>query len=140
MPIPMQILTAVAFELVLIFLCILFDEWRNKKPDSPEPAVDEFDEWFVLIDGTPVALLKNPEDADMFWFTWEVVEVDGRLVPEDLWDYSNDKRRSFRHVRTSELNEHAFPGGTKPLETGRVLIRSLYRCQSIESNADQTRN
>jgi hypothetical protein len=91
------------------------------------PAIDAADRWFVLLNGEPVAMLSNPHDADMFWFTWDVHSIGQGYVSADLWQYSNDERRSFRHVDTDELDPYAFPGGTGLLDSGRVLIRGPLR-------------
>lgn len=91
------------------------------------PAIDASDRWFVLLDGEAVAMLSNPQDADMFWFTWEVHPIGEGSVPLDLWQYANDGRRSFRHVDTGECDRGAFSGGNGPLDSGRVLIRGPLR-------------
>ena len=90
-------------------------------------SISESDRWYVQLDGRPVAIIENPIDADMFWFTWDVVQFGETPIPADLWEYSNDSRRSFRHLETSELDPGAFPGGKGMLESGRVLIRGPLR-------------
>lgn len=87
-----------------------------------EMLISESDRWYVQLDGRPVAIIEHPTDADMFWFTWEVVPLGETPIPTDLWDYSTDSRRSFRHLETDELDPGAFPGGKGLLESGRVLI------------------
>jgi hypothetical protein len=62
----------------------------------------------------------------MFWFTWDVVQLREIPIPADLWDYSTDSRRSFRHLETNELDSGAFPGGRGILEFGRVLIHDPF--------------
>jgi hypothetical protein len=73
--------------------------------------MDASDRWFVLLDGEPVALLSNPQDADMSWFIWDVQAIGQGYVSADLWQYSNDGRRSFRHVDTGELIRMRFLEG-----------------------------
>jgi hypothetical protein len=90
-------------------------------------SINESDRWYVQLDGRPVAIIENPMDADMFWFTWDVVQLGETPIPTDLWDYSTDSRRSFRHLETNELDSGAFPGGKGSLESGRVLIRGPLR-------------
>lgn len=92
-----------------------------------EMSISEPDRWYVQLDGRPVAIIENPTDADMFWFTWDVVPLGEKPIPTDLWDYSTDSRRSFRHFETDELDSGAFPGGRGMLESGRVLIRGPLR-------------
>ena len=72
-------------------------------------------------------MIDNPADSDMFWFTWDVHEVDGMPIPPDVWDYSKDKVRSFRHVDKGEEDPYVFPGGKGLLESGRVLPRGPLR-------------
>jgi hypothetical protein len=95
-----------------------------------ELEICEADRWYVQLDGVPVAVIFNPADADMFWFTWDVMPAGKDSIPTDLWDYSTDTRRSFRHVETDELDSGAFPGGKGLLESGRVLIRGPLRNRS----------
>jgi hypothetical protein len=90
-------------------------------------SIRESDRWYVQLDGRPVAIIENPTDADMFWFTWDVVPLGETPIPTDLWDYSTDSRRSFRHLETDELDPVAFPGGKALLESGRVLLRGPLR-------------
>ena len=92
-----------------------------------EMSISESDRWYVQLDGRPVAIIENPIDADMFWFTWDVVQLGETAIPTDLWDYSTDSRRSFRHIETDELDPGAFPGGKGMLESGRVLLRGPFR-------------
>ena len=92
-----------------------------------ETSISESDRWYVQLDSRPVAIIENPTDADMFWFTWDVVPMGEIPIPADLWDYSTDSRRSFRHFETNELDSGAFPGGKGMLESGRVLIRGPLR-------------
>ena len=92
-----------------------------------EMSISQSDRWYVQLDGRPVAIIENPTGADMFWFTWDVVPLGERPIPTDLWDYSTDSRRSFRHFETDELDPVAFPGGKGMLESGRVLIRGPLR-------------
>jgi hypothetical protein len=94
---------------------------------QPELSISESDRWYVQLDGHPVAIIENPTDADMFWFTWDVVPLGETQIPTDLWGYSTDSRRSFRHFETDELDPGAFPGGKGMLESGRVLIRGPLR-------------
>ena len=94
--------------------------------------VDIADQWYVLLDGGPVAVLDNPKDAEMFWFTWDVHKIDGLSIPSNLWEHSVDSRRSFRHVETGELDPHAFPAGDGPLESGRIMIRGPIRGRDDE--------
>ena len=94
---------------------------------QPELSISESDRWYVQLDGLPVAIIENPTDADMFWFTWDVVPLGETPIPTDLWDYSTDSRRSFRHFESDELDPGAFPGGKGMLESGRVLIRGPLR-------------
>jgi hypothetical protein len=91
------------------------------------PAGGASDRWLVLLDGQPVAMIDNPQDADMFWFTWDVHGIDGAPVPADLWDYSNDGRRSFQHADTGEIDAGAFPAGNRVLASGRICIRGPLR-------------
>jgi hypothetical protein len=92
-----------------------------------EMSISKSDRWYVQLDGRPVAIIENPIDADMFWFTWDVLQLGEAPIPTDLWDYSTDSRRSFRHLETDELDPGAFPGGKGMLESGRVLIRGPLR-------------
>jgi hypothetical protein len=94
---------------------------------QPQLSISESDRWYVQLDGHPVAIIENPADAEMFWFTWDVVPFGEPTLPADLWDYSTDSRRSFRHLETNELDPGAFPGGTGLLESGRILIRGPLR-------------
>lgn len=96
-------------------------------PFRSRKRIDADDCWFVELDGQPVALIANPADADMFWFTWDVLPLESTPVPGDLWDYANDARRSFRHVATGERNRVTFPGGKGILPDGRVLLRGPVR-------------
>lgn len=89
--------------------------------------IEAHDRWYVELDERPVAMIANPADADMFWFTWDVLAIDAAPIPEDLWDYSNDARRSFRHVVTGERNRLTFPGGKGLLASGKVLLRGPLR-------------
>lgn len=59
-------------------------------------AVELTDEWLVELDGKPVAILSDPRDNDMFWFTWAIGPIEEE-IPKDLWSYQNDARRTFRH-------------------------------------------
>src|SRR5262245_37170845 len=34
--------------------------------------IDVHDRWYVELDQRPVAIIANPADAEMFWFTWDV--------------------------------------------------------------------
>jgi hypothetical protein len=99
--------------------------WLSKS--RIEMSISKSDRWYVQLDGRPVAIIENPIDADMFWFTWDVVQLGEIPIPKDLWDYSTDSRRSFRHLETDELDTGAFPGGKGMLESGRVLIRGPLR-------------
>ena len=76
-----------------------------------EMSISKSDRWYLQFDGRPVAIIENPIDAEMFWFTWDVVQLGEAPTPIDLWDYSTDARRSFRHLETDELDPGAFPGG-----------------------------
>ncbi len=40
-----------------------------------EMSISEFDRWYVQLDGRPVAIIEDPIEADMFWFTWDVVQL-----------------------------------------------------------------
>ena len=88
--------------------------------------IDAKDRWFVELDGAPVAMIANPVDTDMFWFTWDVLPLESTPVPEDLWNYVNDARRSFRHIDTGERST-TYPGGEGILPNGRVLLRGPLR-------------
>ena len=140
MSVPLQLLIGLVALFVLIFMCAFVEDWWNSRTSSYEYAVDDSDEWFVLLDDAAVAIVRNPEFAEMFWLTWEVNEIESQPIPDDLWDYANDTRRSFRHAKTGEVNEGAFPGGSKALESGRVLIRGLYRYCGNEQTANHSRN
>ncbi|MHB8863245.1 MAG: hypothetical protein ACYC6N_12615 [Pirellulaceae bacterium] len=86
-------------------------------------AVELTDEWLVELDGKPVALLFNPRDNDMFWFTWDIGPI-GKEIPKDLWSYNNDARRTFRHRVNGYCDNCAFPATDDPIVEGdRVLIR-----------------
>jgi hypothetical protein len=94
--------------------------FHKKEPAAIEPS----DRWYVEIDEQPVAIIDNPADSGMFWFTWELHPLDGNDLPTDLWDYSMDSRRSFRHVVTSERSRYTIPAGKGAiLPDGRVLLR-----------------
>jgi hypothetical protein len=90
-------------------------------------SISATDRWYVQLDDHPVAVIENPIDADMFWFTWDVQQLGETPVPADLWDYSTDSRRSFRHVETGEIDSVAILGGKGELPSGRVLIRGPLR-------------
>ncbi len=89
--------------------------------------INASDCWFVELDKQPVAMILNPAGADMFWFTWDVLPFEDTPIPAELWDYSNDARRSFRHVSTGERNTLTFPAGRGILSDGRVLLRGPLR-------------
>ena len=92
--------------------------WRQ------ELAISESDEWYVELDGKPVAVLSNPRDADMFWFTWDIRPVDDNEIPNDVWSYASDMRRSFRHRFKDHVDDCAIPATDNPIgDDGRVLIR-----------------
>jgi|SRR6056297_2036992 len=94
--------------------------FHKKKPTAIEPS----DRWYVEIDEQPVAIIDNPANSDMFWFTWELHQLDANDLPTDLWDYSMDNRRSFRHVVTNERSRCTIPAGKGAvLPDGRVLLR-----------------
>ncbi|MCA9195450.1 MAG: hypothetical protein KDB03_26950 [Planctomycetales bacterium] len=94
--------------------------FRKKTPNAIEPS----DRWYVEIDDRPVAIIDNPVDAEMFWFKWQLHSLDGADTPTDLWDYSMDARRSFRHVEINERNRCTSPAGKGAvLPDGRVLLR-----------------
>ena len=89
-----------------------------------DPAISGNDEWYVELDGNPVAVLSNPLDAEMFWYTWEIRPIGGDEIPNDLWSYEADTRRSFRHCFKDYCDECAFPATDNPIiDGGRVLIR-----------------
>jgi hypothetical protein len=90
-------------------------------------GIDKLDRWFVELDEQPVALITNPADADLFWFTWDVVALGETPAPSDLWDYTNDHRRSFRHAATGERNSHTIPAAQGVLPNGRVMLRGPLR-------------
>jgi hypothetical protein len=90
-------------------------------------TVEETDRWFVELDGHAVAMIANPVDADMFWYTWELTPLEGTPIPDDLWDYENDSRRSFRHAVTGERDSCTIPAGRGVLTGGRVLLRGPHR-------------
>jgi hypothetical protein len=92
--------------------------FRSKKSKAIEPS----DRWYVEIDDHPVAIIDNPVDAEVFWFKWQLHSMDGVDIPPDLWNYSMDGRRSFRHVKTNERNRCTIPAGKGAvLPDGRVL-------------------
>jgi hypothetical protein len=94
--------------------------FRKKEPN----AIEASDRWYVEIDGQPVAIIDSPVDSEMFWFTWQLHPLDGTVPPPDLWDYSMDARRSFRHAKTNERNLCTIPAGKGAvLPDGRVLLR-----------------
>lgn len=100
--------------------------------------IDPLDRWYVELDERPVALIVNPAAADMFWFTWDVCEIDDQPIPPDVWDYSNDRRRTFRHAITQERNRCTIPAGKGAvLPDGRVLLRGPLKGQEgAETNTD----
>lgn len=63
------------------------------------PEIEVTDEWIVELDGKPIATLSNPRDGEMFWFTWDIQPV-AEEIPEDLWSYTNDSKRTFRSLDT----------------------------------------
>jgi hypothetical protein len=86
-------------------------------------AVELADEWLVELDGKPVAILSNPRDNDMFWFTWDIGPIEEE-IPKDLWSYKNDARRTFRHRISGYCDRCAYPATDNPVVEGeRVLIR-----------------
>lgn len=94
--------------------------FQKKKPKPIEPG----DRWYVEIDNQPVALIDSPVDFEMFWFTWQMHSLDGTVPPQDLWDYSMDARRSFRHMKTNERNRCTIPAGKGAvMHDGRILLR-----------------
>jgi hypothetical protein len=93
----------------------------------PRDSIDQADRWFVEVDKQAVAVIANPAPSDMFWFTWDILPLDGTATPEDLWDYALDARRSFRHAATGERDCLAFPAGKGILPDGRVLLRGPHR-------------
>ena len=96
--------------------------WPFRREESP--AIEPDDRWYVEIDEHPVAIIDNPADSDMFWFTWRLHTLDGVTLPDDLWDFSMDARRSFRHLTTNERNRYTIPAGKGAvLPDGRVLLR-----------------
>jgi hypothetical protein len=98
--------------------------FQRKKSKPIEPS----DRWYVEIDDHPVAIIDNPVDADMYWFTWQLHSMGGADAPPDLWDYSMDARRSFRHVKTNERNRCTIPSGKGAvLPDGRVLLRGPFK-------------
>ena len=98
---------------------LLLERFGLRKP----PEFELTDEWFVELDGKPVAVLSNPRGDEMFWFTWDVQPV-GEEIPKDLWSYKNDGKRTFRHRVSSYCDECAFPATDNPVvDGGRVLIR-----------------
>ncbi|MBI1248634.1 hypothetical protein GC197_12440 [bacterium] len=95
---------------------------KNAEPVEPSDC------WYVEVDDKPVALIANPADEEMFWITWDLHELDGKPVPEDLWDYSMDGRRSFRHVATNHQCRNTIPAGNGAvLPDGRVLLRGPFK-------------
>jgi hypothetical protein len=91
-----------------------FRYWANGNRTS----LDVSERWFVLLDGQPVAMIGNPKWAEMFWLAWDVHEISGNSVPPDLWDCATDKRRSFQHVDTGEMDPLAFPAPRPLRERG----------------------
>jgi hypothetical protein len=89
--------------------------------------IDHSDRWFVLLDGEAVAIIDNPHDHDMFWFSWDAQAMHANSIPTDLWDGSTDARRTFRHAETGEIDLCAFPAGQHTLPSGRVVIRGPLR-------------
>ena len=98
--------------------------WPFRRAPS---TVEETDRWLVELDGQAVAMIANPADSDMFWYTWDVTPLEGIPIPDDLWDYKNDARRSFRHVVTGERDSRTIPAGRGVLTDGRVLLRGPHR-------------
>ncbi|HEV8002106.1 MAG TPA: hypothetical protein VGP63_19615, partial [Planctomycetaceae bacterium] len=73
-------------------------------------------------------MIDNPEDRDMFWFSWQIHEISEKSIPADLWDCSADARRLFQHVDSREIDPIAIPSLTQPTpESGRVVIRGPLR-------------
>lgn len=98
--------------------------FQRKKSKPIEPS----DRWYVEIDDHPVAIIDNPVDAEMYWFKWQLHSMDDADTPPDLWDYSMDARRSFRHVATNERNRCTIPAGKGAvLPDGRVLLRGPFK-------------
>jgi hypothetical protein len=97
-------------------------------PFKNRVSIDKSDRWFVLLDGQAVAMIDNPEDRDMFWFSWQIHEIFEKSIPPDLWDCSVDARRLFQHVDTAQIDPMAIPSLTQPpAESGRVVIRGPLR-------------
>lgn len=90
-------------------------------------SIEPTDRWYVQLDGEPVALLDDPRDSDMFWFTWRISLIEGQEIPADLWNYANDARRTFRHLETGELTEAIPAGANAAYSEGRVLIRGPHK-------------
>lgn len=91
------------------------------------PSIERTDAWYVQLDGEPVALIDDPQDDDMFWFTWRISALEGKEIPADLWDYANDDRRTFRHAETGEVTGAIPAGPNAAYSEGRVLIRGPHK-------------
>lgn len=91
------------------------------------------DEWYVELDGKAVAILSNPRDADMFWFTWDIHPASpNQMIPSDLWLYESDTRRGFRHRFKAIRDDFAIPSTNHPnLADSRVLLRGPL-CRTTE--------
>ncbi|MEM7151604.1 MAG: hypothetical protein AAF799_02135 [Myxococcota bacterium] len=84
--------------------------------------------WFVERNGTPIAILLDPQWVDMFWDSYRVHPVPGSNLPDmiytaELW-HAGDL--VYRNRATGEV-VGAWAGGALPTrDDPRVVMRGLY--------------
>lgn len=94
-------------------------------------AIIPHQKWFVIRDGVRAALLENPRQEDMFWFSYDVTALPEAREPvhaPEFWRDDFDVEDASSGFRMA----HVFAGEVQPRSQGeRVWLRGLrpYRAQ-----------